>query len=356
MYQVASLKDIASEAGCSVNTASLALKNSRRISKESRTRIQEIAKKLNYVSNNMARALVLKKTGIIGLIVRSISSQLLTSEARHIEQYLEQKGYTMYMAATHDDPGAEEKVIDLMLANRMDGIIINTTMTDNLPRLEKLRANGFPVTLLSGFETAPAIDSVFPDLSKGAYLATRHLLSVGHKKVVFVTEAAENSAAGSLKLHGFRQALIDAGIWDGDRAGADEFICCPEMHDPYTIAEKAVPGLISRAKRETAFFVSNDDLAIPLIRLLSKNGVRVPRDVAITSIDNIRFAENCMVPLTTAGFDLQYISHQAVNMLIDCIEEKTDPGKFRHIKVAPEFFIRESCGYLQVSADINRLV
>ena len=108
-----------------------------------RNKIQKAAKDMNYASNNMARALVLKRTGTIGLIIRNISSLLLTSEARYIEQYLEQNGYTMYMIASHDDLEMEEKAINLMLSNKVDGLILNTKYTDNLSRLEGLRAQGF---------------------------------------------------------------------------------------------------------------------------------------------------------------------------------------------------------------------
>ena len=87
MYEV-TLKDIAEKVGCSINTVSLALKDSPRISEATRRRVKEVASDLNYASNNMARALVLKKTGTIGLILRNISSLLLTTEARYIEQYL----------------------------------------------------------------------------------------------------------------------------------------------------------------------------------------------------------------------------------------------------------------------------
>ena len=83
MYEV-TLKDIAEKVGCSINTVSLALKDSPRISEATRRRVTEVASDLNYASNNMARALVLKKTGTIGLILRNISSLLLTTEARYI--------------------------------------------------------------------------------------------------------------------------------------------------------------------------------------------------------------------------------------------------------------------------------
>ena len=122
MYEV-TLKDIAEKVGCSINTVSLALKDSPRISEATRRRVKEVASDLNYASNNMARALVLKKTGTIGLILRNISSLLLTTEARYIEQYLEQNGYTMYVIASHDDLKMEEKAINLMLSNKVDGLI-----------------------------------------------------------------------------------------------------------------------------------------------------------------------------------------------------------------------------------------
>jgi LacI family transcriptional regulator len=84
-----------------------------------------------------------------------------------------------------------------------------------------------------------------------------------------------------------------------------------------------------------------------LIKQLSKNGIRVPQDISIASIDNIRFSESSMVALTTAGFDLQYISHRAVELLINIIGGKNEEGVFQNIKVEPDFFVRESCGYLR---------
>jgi DNA-binding LacI/PurR family transcriptional regulator len=342
MYKVTLLKDIACQVGCSVNTVSLALKDSPRISEKTRKRIQSLAKELNYVSNNMARALVLNKTGIAGLIIKDISSMLLTSEARYIDQYLEQAGYTMYMVASHSDSTIEKNVINLMLANRLDGLIVNIATAKNIPKLEELRAQGLPIVLLSGFETAPAIDSVYPDLIKAAYMVTKHLFSMGHKRVVFVVEDRIGDYSNTLKLCGFKRALAEEGI-----SFEDDMIFPVKLYNSGTLDPEALPPLIHRAKKETAFFVSHDELAITLIKQLSKNGIRVPGDISIASIDNIRFSESCMVALTTVGFDLQYISHRAVELLINIIEGKNEEGVFQNIKVEPDFFVRESCGYLR---------
>ncbi len=145
MHEV-TLKDIAKVVGCSVNTVSLALKDSPRISEAKKKKIQKVAKEMDYTANNIARALVLKRTGTIGLIIRNISSVLMTSKAKYIERYLEQYGYTLYIISSNDDLETEEKAINLMLSNKVDGLLLHTIFTDNFPRLEKLRAQGFAST------------------------------------------------------------------------------------------------------------------------------------------------------------------------------------------------------------------
>jgi DNA-binding LacI/PurR family transcriptional regulator len=275
--------------------------------------------------------------------MRSITSLNLSSEAQYIEQYLEQHGYTMYTVDSRDEAKTEAKIINLMLSNKMDGIILNSSQSSNLPRLEDLRAKGFPVVLLSGFETVPAIDSVYPDVIKGAYIATKHLLSMGHKRVIYITKKQPNETiiVEDLKLKGFKRALADEGI-----SFSDDCVFGVNLHNSI-INQGDVPRLIHLAKNETAFFLCDDDMAIHLIKILNKNGIMIPRDIAITSMDNIRFAEICTPALTTIGFDLQYISHRAVDLLIDCMEGRMEPGNYQNIKVKPEFFIRDSCGYLK---------
>lgn len=344
MYEV-TLKDIAQKAGCSVNTVSLALKDSPRISEGTRLRIQALAQEMNYVSNNMARALVLKKTGIIGLILRNISSLQLTTEARYIEQSLEKRGYMMNVMATHDDPEIEEKAISLMLSNKVDGLIVNTTLPHNLPRLEALSAQGMPIVLISGFLTPPRLDAIFPDSSKGTYIATRHLLSLGHKRVIYVANTRRHSTPAytgmdALKLQGYQQALAEANV----PFAPDMVLNFPPAHG--AVEEESMMELLSLARTETAFFFSGDELAIPCLKQLCKEGLRIPQDIAIASIDNIPFCESSIVTLTSVGFDLPYISRQTVDLLLRRIQQKSDDISPQCIPVEPQFFIRDSCGYM----------
>lgn len=340
MMNAVTLKDLAALANCSVNTVSLALKDSPRISESTRLRIQQIAKEHNYVSNNMARALVLGETKTIGLILRNISSHLLTTEARHIERYLERCGYTMYVMASHNDPAMEEKAINLMLSNRVDGLIINTVLSDNLPRLEALRAQGMPIVMISGFERPLAIDSVSPDLVKGAYAATRRLLELGHQNIL--TVLGEKSTIGDeMKVRGFRMAMEEAGF-----SVSSSNLCSiyPDMSENHTDSVLTLCRAIQSGV--TGLFVSSDELAIPLMKALHQNGICVPENVAITSMDNIRFADSAMVPLTSVGYDLSFISRRAVEMLMEIIRSsESDSQTHQDIRVEPKLYIRESCGY-----------
>lgn len=342
MYE-ATLKDIAKVVGCSVNTVSLALKDSHRISESTRRKVQEAAEELNYASNNMARALVIKKTGTIGLILRNISSLLLTSEARYIEQYLEQNGYMMYVMASHDDLRMEEKAINLMLSNKVDGLIVNTQFTDNLPRLERLRSQGFPVVLISGFGRMPRIDAVYPNLVKGAYIATKHLLQLGHQRIIFVEGASDETGEQDPKFIGYARALREAGI-----EPSQQLRCTMGFNDFHLVGDEMLGLLLQKGRSEDAFLINQDELAIPIIKFLHKNGLRIPEDLAIASLDNIRYAETAMVSLTTVGYDLRYISHHAIDLLIDIINGKRTEEQYEDIAAEPEFYIRDSCGYYHI--------
>ena len=342
MYEV-TLKDIAKVVGYSVNTVSLALKDSPRISKATRELIQKTAKEMNYTSNNMARALVLKRTGTIGLIIRNISSLLLTTEAKYIEQYLEQNGYTMYIIASHDDLEMEKKAIDLMLSNKVDGLILNTAYKENLPKLEQLRAQGFPVVLISGFDDMPGMDAVYPDLVKGAYIATKHLLNMGHKRVIYVGSAENMNGSADPKYQGYIKAMKEAGT-----EIVSDLFCGSESGEFKLLSDQALNKILKKAKEESAFFIDHDEFAIPAIRYLSKNGIKIPQDLAVVSMDNVQFSESAMVPLTTVGYDLRYISQRAIDILLEIINGVRIGETFENIASEPKFYIRESCGYYQI--------
>lgn len=336
------LKDVARLAGCSVNTVSLALKDSPRISAKTKERVLQVAGELEYVPNNLARSLVLGKTRTIGLILRNISSTTLVSEARRIEQYLSRLDYTLSIMASQDDPKLEAKAINVMLSNKVDGILLNTAFPDNLAKVEKLRESGYPILLVSGFlQSGVKADAIYPDLITGSYLATKHLTDMGHRAVAYVSRAKtrEGTMRNNPKIIGFRKALEDAGIpFEGDSIANIPFENLSELEPA------ALDAFLAHVRHLTAVFMDSDEAGIPVMKMMIENGIRIPEDVAVTSIDNIRFAESAIVGLTSVGYDIRYMAEHSVDMLLEIINGKKIAGSFSNIPVPPVMHVRDSCG------------
>jgi len=345
MYNGVTLKTIADRAGCSVNTVSLALKHSPRISDATRKKIQKIADELHYVPHNYARQLVTKRSNTIGLILRDISSQILSSQARRIEQHLEQLGYMLCIVTTKDDPQKEANAIDLLISNGVDGLIVNTSLPQNIAKLEALRQSGFPVVLISrpySDDTPVRLDCIYPDLLQGAYIATRHLLGIGYQDILFVSNPLLCQSQDQ-KYMGYCRALREQGI-----EPRPDLIFQFPYYDLRIGDDNVLDDLLSRITRADAMLVSRDEDAIPILKLLDSNHVKIPEQIAIISIDNIPFAESAVISLSSVGFNYQNITFRAVNLLNAILNDETPANHFEDSPVAPTLYIRDSCGYLKV--------
>lgn len=340
MYEGITMKTIAMQAGCSVNTVSLALKGSPRISTATQQKIRKIADELNYVPHNYARHLVTKQSNTIGLILRDISSQILTTEARRIEQFLEQRGYILCIVTTQDDPQKEANAINLLLSNGVDGLIINTSLSQNIPKLEKLRKTGFPVILLSyPYESTKPInlDCIYPDLTQGGYIATRHLLNMGHRDILFVSNPLIQQSRNH-KYLGYQNALIESNIIPDD-----SLVC--HLSNYNLSKENMMDDILAKLPRVTAMLISRDEDAIPIIKYFFSSQVRIPEQLAIISIDNIPFAESAVISLSTVGYNYQNIAFEAVQRIISLLNGDSGDDGFLNISVPPTLYIRDSCGY-----------
>jgi LacI family transcriptional regulator len=341
MYHGVTLKTIADKAGCSVNTVSLALKNSPRISMTTQQKIRQIADELHYVPHNCARQLVTKRSNTIGLILRDISSQILSAQARRIEQYLEQMGYILCIVTTKDDPDKESNAIDLLISNGVDGLIINTSLSQNIPKLEALRKAGFPIVLVSYpyEENRPIhLDCIYPDLTQGAYLATRHLLNMGHSNILFVSNPLLHQSRDH-KFAGYCKALKEYGV-----ELRQDLIYRLPYYDMHISSDTILDDLLPRINAADAMLVNRDEDAIPILKLLDTNHIRIPEQIAIISIDNIPFAESAVIALSSVGYNYQRISYQAVSLLVSLLNGEV-LNQFKNTPIEPTLYIRDSCGY-----------
>jgi len=329
------LKDIALATGFSANTVSLALRESRRIPKETRDLILAAARQLNYLPNHVAKSLVSRETKTIGLILTDIMNPTLTLAARSIERELAARGYSLMLAASDNVLGKEIAALDVFRSRQVDGILVYPTAHRQLDRIRPLRESGYPVVLLVADPDA-GLDVVGIDDRRGAYKAVKHLIGLGHRAVAFLDSA--RALGNSEKYDGYAAALRDGGS-----APNPALVIDPHGHRA-TEGYRAMGELVGRGGRPTALFAANDSLAIGALRWCSDHQVAVPADLAIVGYDDIEASAYIDVPLTTVHYAADIVSDLAVKRLLALI---TAPDRLPEPEVTliePELVIRASCG------------
>lgn len=325
------LVDIANEVGVSVNTVSLALKGSRRISEETRALVRQTAEKHGYVPNALARSLVTQESPYVGVLLRNLSSPVLIYIAREIERALTARGYYMILMSAKGDAVQEA---DALRMQQVGGMLIYPDLSRlNRPYFAKLREDGLPLVLMSSDGHVDEQDVVYVDRTVGAYRATAHLAGLGHRRIGYI-------AGDACKTAGYLRAVEEYGCeWD-------EGLSVFTKDFTYQGGYEAAGDLFSRSTGATAMFVSTDTHAIGVLRYCQDHGIRVPDDFAIVGYDNTKEAAYASVRLTTIAYDVQREVHTAVELLFSRMEGHDRPPP-SIIRLEPELIVRESCGAAQ---------
>jgi DNA-binding LacI/PurR family transcriptional regulator len=327
------LKDIADRTGFSVNTVSLALRDSPRIPEETRAMIHRAAEALNYLPNHIAKSLVSRETKTIGLVLTSITNPVLTRVAQSIELHLADRGYLTLFATSNGDHREEKQVIEMFRSRQVDGMLIYPRSHRALDHIRRVRQAGQPVVLLVGDPDA-GVDVVGMDMRRGGYLAARHLLDHGHRRIGIIDGGGER---GNLeKLDGYRQALAEAGI-DPE----ESLLAVPRGHS-VAGGYEAMAELAARGGRMTAVVAATDTLALGALRWTQDNGMRVPDQMAIVGFDNIEFAEYAATPISSVDYAVDQVTELAVERLVGLIGAADSLPEPVVTLLEPELVVRAS--------------
>jgi LacI family transcriptional regulator len=327
------LKDIADRTGFSVNTVSLALRDSPRIPEETRVVIRQAAESLNYLPNHIAKSLVSRETRTIGLVLTSITNPILTRVAQAIELRLAERGYSTLFATSNGDHHEEKKAIEMFRSRQVDGMLIYPRSHRDLDHIRRIRQAGYPVVLLAGDRDA-GVDVVSMDARQGGYKAVRHLLQGGHRRIGLIDGG---QLRGNLeKQDGYRQALAEADI-----ALDDALLIVPRVHSVAGGLE-AMSELMGRGNGMTAVLAATDSLALGALRWTQQHGVHVPRDMAIVGFDNIEFAEHAATPISSVDYAVNRVTELAVDRLIGLIGANEDLPEAVVTLIEPDLVLRQS--------------
>lgn len=279
---MSSIYKVAELAGVSVATVSRVINNTGYVSSKSRMKVEEAIKALHYMPNKAAKGITTAATNLIGLLVPDINNPVYLEQAKGINDYLKEEGFSLIYVEAGESDEQMGAMIRRLLGNRVDGIILcsrDFSHIDNMDNLiEPAIENNVPVVVNGQLETRFEIDRVTFNAVRGAYLATEHLLRLGHTRIGLISGMESLSARE--RHEGYMQALIDHSI----------------SVDPSLIAKgdfrqmsgyMAMKQLLALPHPPTAVFVMNDVMAIGAVLALEELKVAIPDEMAIVGFDDI---------------------------------------------------------------------
>lgn len=346
------LADVAARAGVSSATVSRVLNGNYPVAGSTRERVQRAVAELDYVVNGQARALAAATSDLVGVLVNDVADPFfgLIASALQAEVGVGAAGpggKLTVVCNTGGSPEAELTYLTLLERQRAAGVVLTGGAVDSpahseavIARLARLAASGTrivlcgrpPVTLPG--ESGPLTTLAF-DNQGGARRLTEHLLSLGHRRIGYVTGPAERSTTGD-RLAGHQEALAGHGMGPGAGADADRLI----VHGGYDrdAGFDATLELLRRDVGVTAVVAANDTVALGVCAALRDRGLRIPGDVSVAGFDDLPFSADASPALTTVRIPLQEAGARAGRLVMGRIA--APPGGVATI--ATELMVRGS--------------
>ena len=313
------IKDIARQIGVSHSTVSRALRGSPLISDETAARIRQAAQEMGYQPSAAARSLKTNHSQVLGVIVSRLDDPFFGEIVDGIESIAQSGGYSLFIAASQNDPEREGKIVRTMMEQRTEGVIICSS-SFSAQQGRQLLAYGFPVVVVNHQAAENFHFSIYHDDVDGSRAVTRHLIDLGHERIAYLG----NSLSGRTtldRLSGYRTEMAQAGL-----PVPEASIHHVAGSDP-SLGMEGMAYFLGLAQRPTAVVCFNDMLAIGALKGCRQTGLRVPEDIAVTGFDNITFSAYTNPPLTTFDQPKRSIGLEAAQLLLDLLAsgDHSDP-------------------------------
>lgn len=329
------LSDVARLAGVGNATVSRVLNGRMHVSEEASRRVKQAISDLNYSPNRIARSLKGATSGMIGMIVPSISDMFFSRCAEAAESVARENGSLLIVMASHDDPSIEFENLQLLLIHRVDGLILSSAQTGNTKLYRELKRVTVPVVGLDRPLKEAKIPSVLSENREGAKAATLHLLAHGYDKVLCIHIKPELYPIEE-RLHGYTEAMHEAGLepllYKAESAADVQACLLKHIHlAGKTIAVFAANNLAAHFTREA-------------IRMLQ---LAIPSQVAILCFDDFDLADSLTPPMSVVQQLVERLGRTAAELLFERM--KAPANGVAHVNSDPvrlptRLIIRESCG------------
>ncbi len=314
---MATMKDVAAHAGVSTATVSRALAvRGSSVSIETRERVLQAVKELDYHPNHLPRNLRRRSSRIFGLVISDIGNPFFTAIARGCEDIAHEHGYRLVLSNTDEDAEREASSLEVMAAERVAGVILASTDQATAP-IRRLVAIGIPVVALDRRIHGLHVDTVKVDNETASYEAVRHLIELGHERIAMVGGPDTVSSVRE-RADGYRRALRSHRLEIGDH-----LLRRGDLRE--SGGYRTTLELLSLAEPPTAIFSANNLTTIGVLRALRERGIRVPSDLSLIGFDDVPAGELVDPPLTVVVQPTYQLGARAAELLLRRVENAEAP-------------------------------
>lgn len=327
---MARIKDVAAAAGVSVATVSRVLNDSPSVNDETRRRVYDAMSALNYVPNAVARSLRTTATRTIGLIIGDILNPFFTELARGVEDEARREGYTVVMGNADERPDEQDHYVRTLLEQRVDGLLICPT-AELTPLVQQLAEAGRPLVFLDRSIAGLDVPTVRSDGASAIAELVRHLREQGHRRIALASGPATLST-GRERTEAFAAAMAAEGLE-----------LRPEYVRPGDFREgsgrRITAELLDLPEPPDAVFFGDNLMTLGGLEEIRARGLRIPRDVAIASFDDVTWFKHIDPPVTAIAQPAAEMGRHAVRLLLSRVN-----GRPAASEVLPAtLVIRRSC-------------
>jgi len=331
---LATIKDVAERAGVSPVTVSRVINNTANVSAATREKVELAIQELGYVPSVMARSLRSKRTRTLALMVSDVTNPFWTTVARGVEDTAQSRDYSVFLYNTDENPVKQQRYLDVVVAQRADGVIIAPYDSD-AQNLAQLRQRNIPTVIIDRRIEGWDVDSVRGDSLSGAKALVQHLISLGHECIAMISGPANTSTAED-RVAGYCMALAEAGIPLDNRL---------IMRGEYRTlsGEKLTQRVLDEGLNPTAIFAANNALAMGAIQALGERGLRIPQDIALVCFDDLPNVSRLFPFLTVVVQPVYDMGVNAAQLLLSRLDSEGSLQP-RHIVLPTRLIVRHSCG------------
>lgn len=317
------MKEIAKKLGVSVSTVSRAMKDSPELHPDTKKRIVDMAKSMNYQYNLLAQSLRISRSKVLGVIVPELTSHFFSSNISGIQDTAYKRGYNIMICQSNESFEQEKANIRTLVSSQVDGLLISLSReTKTYEHLQDIYDRGIPFIMFDRVTEEIPVSKITVDDAHGAYLVVKHLLEQGCRKIAYFS-GPEDLYISKKRKEGYLEALAEYGIGEKDSKVYVTDLT-PEMNRNITLE------MLKSGDLPDAIFAMIDPVAVDVMIVLKEKGVKIPEQIALAGFTNNPTSAVVEPSLTTVSQPGYEMGQLAANHLLDQLEEivPDDPQSF----------------------------